>query len=90
MSADFVSYDDLVRDGWAINPDKGMVTRKFVSLSFCLRRDGMIVKCVQGYGATGDEALDDALMQANRWLRVEQAEKVEMATFERLRNRRRI
>ena len=71
MSDNLLTYEELVGEGWTLNPRKGVETAGFVSLSFHLVRDGRSIKYVQGYGRTFDGALDDAVREANAWLKAE-------------------
>ena len=71
MSDNLLTYDELVAAGWTLNPRKGVETAGFVSLSFHLVRDGRSIKYVQGYGRTYEEALGDAVHEANTWLKAE-------------------
>lgn len=66
-----LTYEELVANGWSVVKGKGVAMRRFTSLAFCLTRDGRRVKCVQGYGRTLQEALDDATSEANAWLEAE-------------------
>jgi len=71
MTSDYLTFEELVAQGWSINQGRGMSKRSFTSLSLCLVRNERPVKYVQGYGKTHGEALDDAVAQANAWLRAE-------------------
>lgn len=71
MLEENLTYDQLVAGGWSLVEGKGISTPRFTSLSFCLTREGRRVKCVQGYGRTFQEALDDATAEANAWLEAE-------------------
>jgi len=71
MLGENLTYDQLVAEGWALVAGKGVSTPRFTSLSFCLTREGHRIKCVQGYGRTLQEALDDATSEANAWLEAE-------------------
>ncbi len=71
MTSDYLTFEELVAQGWSINQGRGMSKRRFTSLSLCLVRNERPVKYVQGYGKTYSEALDDAVAEANAWLRAE-------------------
>lgn len=71
MSEERKTYDELLREGWALDATKGVQTKRFTSVSFRLVRDGLRVKSVQGYGRTRGAALEDAVAEANAWLRAE-------------------
>lgn len=71
MTSEYLTFEQLVAQGWSINQGRGISKRSFTSLSLCLVRNERPVKYVQGYGKTHIEALDDAVAQANSWLRAE-------------------
>jgi hypothetical protein len=66
-----LTFDELVATGWRLNEGKGVSKRKFTSVSFSLVRNGRAVKYVQGYGRTRELAIEDAVAEANAWLRAE-------------------
>jgi hypothetical protein len=68
VGEDTLSYGRLLQLGWKQDPSKGVVSRDFSSVSFCLNRDDRTV-CVQGYGRTLKDAIADATHEANEWLR---------------------
>lgn len=68
---EYLTFDELVAQGWTLTKGKGVSTRTFTSLSLCLIRDERPVKYVQGYGKTHGEALADAVSEANAWLEAE-------------------
>lgn len=88
MSGSNVTYDQLLETGWALNESKGISSLSFTSVSFCLRRDGHMVTCVQGYGPTRHAALFDAALEANAWLRAEQLRHAERLIGGQPRRRR--
>jgi len=71
MTSDYLTFEELVAQGWSINQGRGMSKRSFTSLSLCLVRNERPVKYVQGYGRTYEEALGDAVHEANTWLKAE-------------------
>jgi hypothetical protein len=64
----FLTFEELGEYGWASNRQTGSTQVNFASVSFCLKRDGIRVKCVQGYGPTLSQAMADAVYQANLWM----------------------
>jgi hypothetical protein len=68
MSDDNPTIEHLTERGWQINQGRGTEARTFTSVSFCLVRRGVAVKCVQGYGATRTQALADAAREATAWV----------------------
>jgi len=55
--------------GWRIHPELGVREPTFTSLAFEFHWNGLLEAVVQGYGTTWREARDDAVVQANRWLK---------------------
>jgi hypothetical protein len=64
----FLTLEELGEYGWALHRQTGTVQANFASVSFCLKRDRIRVKCVQGYGPTLGQAVADAVYQANLWM----------------------
>lgn len=73
MAVGDITLDELVARGWTRNEGKGISTPQFTSLAFCLIQTGHVVKCVQGYGKSQEEAVNDAVSEASRWERIELA-----------------
>lgn len=73
MAVGVITLDELVEHGWSLTQGKGVSTPQFTSLAFCLVQAGHVVKCVQGYGKTREDAIDDAVSWASKWERIEQA-----------------
>jgi hypothetical protein len=64
----YLSLDQLLKEGWEINPTTGVLKGSYTSLSFCLVREGVRLVCVSGFGPTPADALMDAVNQANLWI----------------------
>ena len=75
MGNDHLSLEQLIDTGWAINESTAVEMTQFASVNFCLNRDGHEIICVEGFGPTRDEALFDAMSQANDWHKADAAER---------------
>ena len=62
-------FEELQYAGWLVDETRGVQTRRFSSIQLCLDRDGFRVASVQGYGQSSEEAILDAVSEANRWIR---------------------
>lgn len=65
-------FEELKYAGWLVDETRGVQTRRFSSIQLCLDRDGFRVASVQGYGQSSEEAILDAVSEANRWIRRQQ------------------
>ncbi len=74
MGDDRLSLEQMIEAGWAINSRKGVELRRFASVSLCLMREEHMSVCIPGYGETRDDALADAVEEANAWIAREAAE----------------